>query len=377
MNKKRVVYLVLAVILAFNSFYIYAESLEDLKEKQKDINQQIKDSKTEIKKIQDETKNISKEIQELDGKVDQADKEIVNIDEEILKLEENIEITTVELKEAEENIEDKQDTFNKRLKIMYRAGNVGFLEVLLSSTSIKDFLTRKDMVQAIVKHDTELIAYMQEQREIINTKKVELEKDKNQVEVSKSKLESRRRDLVKATRAKADLMLSLENNHKELEKQIDAAYEEAKQVEEAIFQAQVNTGPYTGGRMNWPVPGYNRISSPYGYRIHPILNKKKFHTGIDIPAPTGTNIVAGSVGDVIHSGNLGGYGKVIMIDHGGGIVTLYAHNSRLIAKVGDIVARGDVVAKAGSTGLSTGPHLHFEVRKDGKYQDPMPWLKGD
>lgn len=376
MNKKRITYLVLAIILAFNSLYIYAESLEELREKQKEVDQQIKDTKDEIKKVQDQTKNALSEIEELDKKVDQANEELVNLDEEILKLEEIIQKTTNELVKAEENIENKQDTFNKRLKVMYRTGNVGYLEVLLSSTSIKDFLTRKDMVQAIAKHDTELIAYMQEQREIINSKKNELETQKQEVEISKNKVESRRRDLAKATRAKEDLIIRYEADHKALEKAIDEANEQAKEIESEIFKMQVNSGPYTGGKMNWPVPGHTRISSPYGYRIHPILNKKKFHTGIDIPAPTGTNIVAGSDGDVIHSGNLGGYGKVIMLDHGGGIVTLYAHNSRLVVGMGTKVKRGDVIAKAGSTGLSTGPHLHFEVRKDGKYQDPMPWVKG-
>ncbi|HZK32978.1 MAG TPA: peptidoglycan DD-metalloendopeptidase family protein [Tissierellaceae bacterium] len=376
MNKKRITYLVLAIILAFNSLYIYAESLEELREKQKEVDQQIKDTKDEIKKVQDQTKDVISEIQELDKKVDQANVELVNLDDEILKLEETIDKTTIELEEAEENIENKQDTFNKRLKVMYRTGNVGYLEVLLSSTSIKDFLTRKDMVQAIAKHDTELIAYMQEQREIINSKKIELETQKKEVEISKNKVESRRRDLAKATRAKEDLIVSLEANHKALEKAIDDANEEAKKIESDIFKMQVNSGPYTGGKMNWPVPGHTRISSPYGYRIHPILNKKKFHTGIDIPAPTGTNIVAGSDGEVIHSGNLGGYGKVVIIDHGGGIVTLYAHNSRLVAGMGTQVKRGDIIARAGSTGLSTGPHLHFEVRKDGKYQDPLPWVKG-
>ncbi len=129
--------------------------------------------------------------------------------------------------------------------------------------------------------------------------------------------------------------------------------------------------------MAWPVQGYTHVTDPYGYRIHPILKKKKLHTGVDLRAPMGTNIMAGAAGEVIHSGNLGGYGKVIMIDHGGGIVTLYAHNSRLVVNVGDEVRRGDIIAKAGSTGVSTGPHLHFEVRKDGKYQDPLPWIKGN
>ena len=135
-------------------------------------------------------------------------------------------------------------------------------------------------------------------------------------------------------------------------------------------------GPYSGGTMGWPVPGHTRISSPYGYRIHPVFKTRKLHTGIDIPAPSGTTVAAASDGTVIYSGTLGGYGKTIMIDHGGGVVTLYGHNSSLTVSEGTTVKRGNTIAKVGSTGISTGPHCHFEVRKNGGYVDPMPYLRG-
>ncbi len=376
MQKRKIIYLLLALIFTFNFIQVYADSVDDLKKKQKSLNEQIKNTQNEIKAIEQQTKDVSKQIADLDVKMDSATNELDKVEKELENLEKNIEKSTAELKEAEEKIDDKKDTFNKRLRVMYKNGNVGYLEVLLSSANIKDFLSRQDMIKAIAKHDTELIEYMKEQRDIIETKKTELEMQKNAVQVSKTKLEARRRDLAKATREKEDLMGRLRKDKAAYEKEYDKLNDYAKEIEKEIVRRQRVTGPYSGGTMAWPVPGYSRISSPYGYRIHPVFNTKKLHTGIDIPAPTGTKITAAQGGTVIYSGTLGGYGKTIMLDHGGGIVTLYGHNSSLVVKEGQEVKKGDTIAKAGSTGVSTGPHCHFEVRKNGAYVDPIPWLKG-
>lgn len=145
------------------------------------------------------------------------------------------------------------------------------------------------------------------------------------------------------------------------------------------FPSDFDFSDYTGegGVLLWPVPGYKRISSYYGYRIHPVLKTKKLHTGIDIPAPTGTPVLAAEGGVVIYSGYKGSYGIAVMIDHGNGIVTLYGHNSKVAVKKGDKVRKGQVIALVGSTGRSTGPHSHFEVRKNGKHTNPLPWVVGN
>lgn len=376
-SKRRTFYLILALIFVFNFIYAYADTLDDLKKKQEEINKQIENTKKEINSIKQETKNISKEIEELDRKYDITLNEIGQVEKEIAELEERIEFTTEELEEAENNIEDKQDTFNKRLRVMYKTGTVGYLEVLLASADLKDFLSRTDMLKAIAKHDTELIKYMKEQRDTIELKKTELEMQKKSLELSKSKLEDRRRELASVTRSKEDRMRDLEKDLKAYEAEEDKLIDLAKEIEDEIIKRSRNTGSYEGGQMQWPVPGYSRISSPFGYRIHPILKVKKLHTGIDIPADTGTPIVAAAAGTVIYAGTLGGYGKTVMVDHNGGIVTLYAHNSQILVKEGQVVERGETLSKAGSTGMSTGPHLHFEVRENGTYVDPMPYLKGE
>ncbi|NLK43820.1 MAG: DUF3450 family protein [Tissierellia bacterium] len=376
-SKRRIMYLILALIMSFNFIYAYADTLDDLKKQQKNLNQQIENTKKEIKTLEQQTKEISKEIEELDKKMDMATNELEQVEKEIEELEQKIEETSTELEEAESKIDEKQNTFNKRLRVMYKTGNVGYLEVLLASADLKDFLSRTDMLKAIAKHDTELIKYMKDQRDTIELKKTELEMQKKAMELSKTKLEERRRELDTVTRAKEELMRGYEKDLKVYEAQIDKLNEVAKNIEAEIVKRQRNTGPYEGGQMKWPVPGYSRISSPFGYRIHPILKTKKLHTGIDIPASTGTPIVAAAAGTVIYTGTLGGYGKTVMVDHNGGIVTLYAHNSSIVVKEGQVVKKGDTIAKAGSTGMSTGPHLHFEVRENGVYVDPMPYLKGE
>lgn len=377
MKKRISIYLLLVVLLTMSFANVYANTVEDLRNQQKDVNQQMEETKNQIQEIEGQTRDISREIADLDRKVVEARIDLEKVEGELKTIENNIVKTEGDLLEAERNLDQRQESFNKRLRVMYMNGNVGYLEVLLASSDIKDLLSRQDMLQSIAEHDRELIEFMKEQRDIIERKKVELEAQRASVEVTRSKITARERDLVRVTREKEDLMGRLERDIKTLETQYDSLNKYAEEIQGKILSLQSQGQAYTGGRMAWPVPGYNRISSQYGYRIHPIFQTRKLHTGIDIPAPTGTPVTAAADGTVVYSDWLGGYGMVVMIDHGGGIVTLYAHNSSLVGKNGQSVKRGDTVARIGSTGFSTGPHLHFEVRENGQYVDPITWLRGN
>ncbi len=376
-KNRKTIYLLLALILIFNYAVVFADNnLNGLKKKQKTTIQEIDKKKKEINDLQGKTKDVQSQIEQLDKEMEEAAKELEAVKQELDKLNKSINTITKELEEAEAKIKNKQDAFNSRLRVMYKNGNVGYLEVLLSSANIRDFLSRRQMIQSVADYDVELLKYMKEQRDIIEKKKIELQAQKASVEATRSKLSARKADLQRASRAKEVLMGQLKKDLKTAEQQYDELNKLAKDIESQIVKLQRVEGPYSGGAMNWPVPGHTRVSSYFGYRIHPIFKTKKPHTGIDIPAPTGTTVVAAADGTVIYSGTLGGYGKTIMIDHGGGIVTLYGHNSSLTVSEGTQVSKGSAIARVGSTGFSTGPHSHFEVRKNGSYIDPIPWLKG-
>ena len=361
--------------LVLNVFFVYADSsISEDKEKLKDVNDQIEQNKKKQRQLDQQVKNVSAEINRLDTQIDEVEKNLNEVENQLANL--NIQITTTkeELNQAQQNIETKNDTFNSRLRAMYKNNTLGYLEIIFAAEDLRDLLTRLDMVKKIIDHDVELLKYMKEQKKIIQEKKLDLEEKHAETQVMKKKISIKKEELEIATRSKQHLMSSLEQDKKEALRQLDKLNELSKEIEESIKKKQLAM-EYAGGEMSWPAPGYYHISSPYGWRLHPIWKVRKMHTGMDVRTPSGANIVAANSGEVQHSGRLGGYGNVVIIDHGGKITTLYAHNSRLLVKEGQWVERGQIIAKAGSTGYSTGPHLHFEVRKNGKHVNPYPWVK--
>jgi murein DD-endopeptidase MepM/ murein hydrolase activator NlpD len=375
--KKRIIAVLLIGIFLFSCSVSGAEkSLNDLMKERDSLKEKREENQKNMKETKKNISNVSEEIAELDKQINDVSKKLGDAEENLTKINADIGKVKKQLEKSEKNISKKTDTFNSRLRVMYKNGNIGYLEVLLSSANIRDFLQRKDMIQSIVNYDKNLLKYMKSQRDIIQTSKTKLEAQRASAEVVKNEIKSNKADLELASRSKGKFMEQLSSNLEAQKKFEEQCAEDEKRIQEEISKRQVKTGPYSGGIMGWPVPGYSRISSPFGYRIHPIYKIKKLHTGIDIPAPTGTKIVAAADGIVIFAGSLGGYGKAVMIDHGGGIATLYGHNSSLLVSEGEEVKKGQGIAKAGNTGTATGSHCHFEVRVNGKYVDPIPYLKG-
>lgn len=373
-SMRAIIAILLSFILAASSL-VWADtnSMDSLKKEREQLEKQIEQTQKSINQKNKEKKAISKQVEDLDNKLQLTEKELENIEQQLTILESQVAITKRELDRATSDAETQKELLKKRVRVMYETGSVGYLAVILDSTSFGDFITRLDYLKKIVEYDVTLLKSIKEYRDNVAQKKAQLQAEMDEKEAIRQEIESKKVDVAQAVADRSKALTALKQDLKELNRLEDKLLEQSKEIEKKIISLQ-SKEKYIGGELDWPVPGYYRISSPYGYRIHPILKTKKMHTGIDIAAPSGATVIAANSGTVIYSGYYGGYGNTVIIDHGGQISTLYAHNSKLLVKEGDKVTKGQTISKVGSTGLSTGPHLHFEVRKNGQHTNPMDYL---
>ncbi|KHO63105.1 metalloendopeptidase [Thermoanaerobacter sp. YS13] len=378
-KKNRLKWVVFTVLFAISTLFIScpkADQLQDVKNKLNQIQNSINETKERKEQIINQKRDVAAQIKEIDNKLNATAIELDNAQKRLANITAKLNKTREEL-EAAKKVENNQlQTMKERIRAIYISGEWGYLDVLLSSKSFGDFITRLDIIKKIINFDVNLFDSYKKQREIVQQKEIELAQMKIEAENYKNEVASRQRELQVAMVSRQGLMRDLERQQKYYEQQEDELLRQSQQLERIIQELQAKSRlKYTGGKLLWPVPSSDIITSPFGMRYHPILHQYRMHTGIDIAAETGADIVAAGDGQVIFAGYYGGYGYAVIIDHGDGISTLYGHNSVLLVKEGDIVKRGQVIAKAGSTGWATGPHLHFEVRKNGVPVNPIDWLK--
>lgn len=374
---------ILCIVLAFliSSFsiisYVQAEEIPDLQTKQEELQNQIQEASGELENVQEELSENLQQVQKLDERIANSQAELDELNTKITDLQASIEEVEEKLKVAEEKYNKQKEMLEVRLVAMYETSDTQYLDVILTSRSITDFLSNYFLITELANYDTELLEDMKMQKDKIELDKKKLDQTREQYATIKQNQTKTAKILENTKVVRENYIAKLSDKEKEVQAQIDEYNRQFEEVNKEILALALEgiDTKYIGGELAWPIPGYTRITSKYGMRTHPITGVYKLHTGVDVSAPMGANFVAANDGIVTKAGYNGAYGNMVVIDHGGGVSTLYAHGSEIMVQVGDIVKRGEtVVLKVGSTGYSTGPHAHFEVRLNGVVTDPLPYI---
>ncbi len=389
MNKQRK-WVILLAIVAVVTFLIpvvtplltaRADTVASLEAKLKEAEKARKSAESGLSGVQSEIKDAKAKRASLDREISQLEQEIHAISLEIEENEKGLRAVEEELKKAEEDAESYKKIFQERVRIMYERGSLSVLTVLFSADSFSDLLKRAELISQIAAYDDAVMERMEKAQAEIATKKSVLEEANAIAQLNRDIQENKKAELDAKKQTLDSTMSALTAD----ESAYRAALDEADAAEAALrAEIQALTNPslggtttkpqYSGGKFCWPTPSTTYITSPFGTRWHPIQQRNKTHTGIDIGAGHGASILAAEAGTVLRADWNSGYGNYVVIDHGGGVQTLYGHCSALLVKSGQTVSRGQQIALVGSTGVSTGPHLHFEVLINGAYTDPMAYF---
>lgn len=397
MKKKIISIFAILIIFCTTNYTVFAITSADYKQKANETQIQADNAQQQLEQVEGQINSALQEIEDLNNSIDDIEEDVSSLSKELNSLNASIE-------EKEKDLEEKQKLLDERLSAAYMNSNNTYLEALFLG-GILNFISNYDMIKQIAEYDTNLM------NEVKNTKQ-ELENERTKTENIKVQKEAKSAELKKLKSNKETKVSTLTDEQKQIQSQIEEydnqmkilarkekelVAKEAKEAEEAKRKnnssnsnagnssnngstsnggSNSNEGSSSTGRFQWPVPSSHNITSKYGYRIHPISGTKKFHAGIDIGAAGGANIVAGDSGTVMlaSSGYNGGYGNYVIINHGNGVTTRYAHCSNLYVSTGETVTKGQVIAAVGSTGASTGNHCHFEVRINGESKNPMDYL---
>lgn len=379
MKKVLSFYLILAILLPSISNISYSSSINDLVKEREEIANKTSELKDNLNSIASEKKSISQQVEELDKNLDIVQKELDTLTGQLELTRAKLAQSEEELSKATETKNTQYENLKTRLRFMYEQNNFGYLEFMLNSTNFTNLLKRIEYINSIREYDSNLFKEYEETEALIQKKVQDIEIQKENIETLVSSEKEKRTQLENSINEKEKILKNLSAKEDVYNQQIEDLKKEDNEIKNLIIsKTKTNTSSEStySGQLEYPVPAYRgyAYNSPYVNRINPISGKAEFHTGVDLKATLGTNVVAAESGTVIYSGSKGGYGKTIIIDHGNGMTTLYGHNSSLVVNVGDNVSRGQVIAKAGSTGYSTGVHVHFEVRFNGNHVDPAPYI---
>ena len=388
MNKKKKGFLCLALCLILTVSFgmqglrVNATNMSSI------TSDSIRNKQDQIKQAEKEREQMKSNLSNLEQIKKDLETQKTNLKNKITAKEEEIAKTQAELDAALEREENQKDAMIRRIRIMYEKGDSYILDMMLKAESFSDFLNRADFMDLIMAYDRQQWKDFMENRKYIELCKEELEAEKAILDEAKAGVEQEQTNMEALIDQKNRDITAYESDITNKEQAIKeykqsiadqdaeiAALEAAIAAEKKkILEASGTVLTYDGGTFKFPLATYTRISDDYGNRIHPTLGIEQFHNGVDFAAPKGTAIYAAYDGQVVAATYSNTMGNYVMIDHGGGLYTIYMHASALYVSKDDIVVRGETIAAVGSTGRSTGNHLHFSVRKDGAYTSPWNYL---
>ena len=377
--KRKICITVITVLLIFAGGCKAAQAITsiELEQKRAELKEKISQAGKNIENINVEvTKNLET-ITNLDQEIGGYEEQIQSVSESLNKIEKQIKQTENTLETIQERYDKQQELLKTRLVYMFESGETRYLDVLLNATSIVDFITRYYYITEIAQYDRDFLDTIQKEKDQIEAVKDNLKISKENLKTIKAQQKKMEISLENAKVERNSYINNLSTEEKKLKSEIDLYQQELDLVELEILMTALDgtDGRYVGGIFAWPAPGYYSITSPYGMRIHPVLKKYANHSGMDIGAPMGSYAIAANDGIVVKAEYNTAYGNMVIIDHGGGVQTLYAHGSSIEVEVGKVVNAGDVVLKVGSTGYSTGPHAHFEIRINGSTVNPLDYIQ--
>lgn len=359
-----------------------AYSASSLQDKINAAAKQKKEAQAGISASKASLQGVMAQVAQLDVEAEAINAELAVIDDIIQETNNKIAEKEAEIVEFEKQIEEKDEAFCARLKTMDETNTANYIDLLLNSNSISDFVSNIETIREITAHDQGIINEMIALKKSVEASKEELVAHRKEQEEARALVQEKKNALNAKIAEKQSYMNALQNDiekYKKLEQEAEA--QEASLRASAAQSTSRSQNPTNGQRIPyngvfcWPAPSYSYVSSEFGYRIHPVYGTKKYHSGLDLAAPGGSNILAAADGVVTLARWNGGYGNCLVIDHGNGIATLYGHCQKLLVSSGQRVSKGQVVALVGTTGVSTGNHLHFEVHNNGQVTDPWPYLR--
>lgn len=403
LNKKMIALFLCAIVLTAIPSPSYAITYSDItsdtikekedkiaeaEQKKAQLEEELSNMETIKEELEKEKNSLTNYVAELDKQLAELETRIEELNDLIEEKEEEIAEVEIELQEAIETEEEQYEAMKLRIQFMYEQGESNYLAMLMSAEDFSDMLNKADYIEQLSAYDRQKLDEYVAITEYVTLCKEELEAEKSLLDTAKADVETEQEN-VETLIAEKQVMITEYQTSIDTQEAAIQEYEDDLQMElEIISQLEAEVLAekkeillengivitYDGGKLTWPCPSYTRISSPFGWRIHPTLGVNKFHNGVDMAAPKGTDILAAYSGEVVAATYNSTMGNYVMMNHGNGFYTIYMHASKLCVSPGDIIVEGEKIAEVGSTGRSTGPHLHFGVRKDGEYVDPMDYL---